>query len=825
MANGVRRFFSCFRSDGRGFFTARGETERRRRQAEDLARLARSLTETHDLAVIGERVVRSARDLLGVKAATLRLLQPDGSLAALASSGEAYSQSAAGEVVAAGMGLADRAIREKRPVWCADVLADPQVRLTDEMREYQIRSGNRSMLAVPLRARESTIGALTLLDRKGRSYSESEVTLAQSFADQAALALENARLIEETESRARQQEALNAVANAVSQSLDRSELLEIALRKILEVTRRERVSIRLRDPATGEIILAAHRGFSDDEVQDLLRRKRHQATEQVLASGQPFVVNNRQELQNTQSLLPHSFSVAWIPMKARSRVVGVLGISAGTPIPFSRREVDFLQAIANVIGVAIENARLFGETKLSLERLQVVHEIASAITSTLDLRDLLKVFLERVDRALGYAASSVRLFNAENGLLEPIASLHLDERQWKAPQWRGGRGLVNAVFHSRTPLALADLRSDPRLRDAEFYQKHGLVSFLGVPLLVRDEILGVLSFYASERRDFSAQEIEFVSTLASHAAMAIHNSQLYQRTIKQTEELAKSNAAKDEFLAVMARQKDELAQLNAGLQHEIAERGRARAELAAKNRDLETLLYVTSHDLREPLRAIENFSRMVNDRYRDRLDEKGQDFLRRVVQGSQRLNRLLDDILMLSRSQRMAAPAEKVDGRSIVVEAVRRLEEKISASGARVRIAESFGDLRLDKTWATQAVYNLLANALKFTRNGEPPDIEVAPYRPGGPDSKITGIVVCDRGPGVAPEHAERIFQLFQRAVGREVEGTGAGLAIVRQIAERHGGRAWVQPRQGGGSEFVITFGETSGAEENQTRREGGMIH
>jgi signal transduction histidine kinase len=181
------------------------------------------------------------------------------------------------------------------------------------------------------------------------------------------------------------------------------------------------------------------------------------------------------------------------------------------------------------------------------------------------------------------------------------------------------------------------------------------------------------------------------------------------------------------------------------------------------------------------------------------------------------LNHLLDDILTLSRSQRMGAPTEEVDGETIVLEAVRRLEGTISATNAQVRLVKNFNGLRVDKTWATQAVYNLLVNALKFTCNGEAPDVEIAPYQPQGPDSKLVGIAVRDRGPGVAPEHAERIFQLFQRAVGREVEGTGAGLAIVRQIAERHGGSAWVEPREGGGSEFVITFGHSKDMQGGHT--------
>jgi len=238
------------------------------------------------------------------------------------------------------------------------------------------------------------------------------------------------------------------------------------------------------------------------------------------------------------------------------------------------------------------------------------------------------------------------------------------------------------------------------------------------------------------------------------------------------------------------------------------------AEILKKTRDLETLLYVTSHDLREPLRSIENFSRMVHDRYGKLLDDKGRDFLQRVVRGAQRMDQLMTDILALSRAQRMELPAEEIESESIVREALRRLDDKMKEIGATVRVMDNLPRWKGNRTWATQGVYNLIANALKFTRNGEAPEVEIAPYHPTVEDGPVVGIVVRDRGPGVAPEHAERIFQLFQRAVGREVEGTGAGLAIVRQVAERHGGRAWVQPREGGGSEFILTFGATNRSEK-----------
>ncbi len=240
---------------------------------------------------------------------------------------------------------------------------------------------------------------------------------------------------------------------------------------------------------------------------------------------------------------------------------------------------------------------------------------------------------------------------------------------------------------------------------------------------------------------------------------------------------------------------------------DITERRRAEVLILKKNKDLETLLHVTSHDLKEPLRAIESFSLLLQERYAGRLDDKGRDFLIRIVRATQRLDQLLTDILNLSRAQRMDPPVEEVEADLLVQEVFRRLDTRIKETGAHLTVRSPLPRLRVNRTWAIQGIYNLVANALKFARPGAPPDIEIDTYREhGGEQAHAMGLVVRDRGPGVAPEQRERIFELFQRAVGREVDGTGAGLAIVRQVAERHGGRAWVAPREGGGSEFYITF-------------------
>lgn len=236
---------------------------------------------------------------------------------------------------------------------------------------------------------------------------------------------------------------------------------------------------------------------------------------------------------------------------------------------------------------------------------------------------------------------------------------------------------------------------------------------------------------------------------------------------------------------------------------DITEQKRAESELNQRNLDLKTLLYIISHDLREPLRAMQGFSRILYEQHATRLDEKGQDFLRRIVRAVVHMGGLLDDLLTLSRLQRMEPPAEAVDSGLIVRDVLLQLDHQIRATGAQVHVVSPLPYLWANRTWATQAVYNLVANALKFTLAGRMPQVEISPFQI---DDEV-GLVVRDRGIGVEPSQMRRIFQLFYRGVGREVPGSGAGLAIVHLVAERHGGRAWVQPRQGGGSEFIITFG------------------
>ncbi|MCH2156923.1 MAG: PAS domain-containing protein [Opitutales bacterium] len=225
-----------------------------------------------------------------------------------------------------------------------------------------------------------------------------------------------------------------------------------------------------------------------------------------------------------------------------------------------------------------------------------------------------------------------------------------------------------------------------------------------------------------------------------------------------------------------------------------------------QKKDMETLLYVISHDLREPLRAIRNFSKFLSDGSQSLASEKSLNFLSRILHASERMDLLLNEVSELSRLKRNSDPFEYVQGNQIVERAIKNLENRIEQSGASITVARDLPELKVNKTWAIQAIFNLIANALKFVKEGESPEILITPYVAPKAFSNHVGIVVQDRGPGVPAESAERIFKLFQRAVGKDVEGTGAGLAIVKEVAKKHGGEVFYESRIKGGSKFTITF-------------------
>lgn len=233
-------------------------------------------------------------------------------------------------------------------------------------------------------------------------------------------------------------------------------------------------------------------------------------------------------------------------------------------------------------------------------------------------------------------------------------------------------------------------------------------------------------------------------------------------------------------------------------------------DLRARNRELKDFAFVASHDLQEPLRKIRTYADRFTQRYAERLDPQGQDYLTRMNQAAARMQRLIDDLLAYSRIGSRQGELAQVDLGQVVAEVVSDLESRIEGAGARLEV-DALPVLRADETQMRQLFQNLLANALKFSAPGRAPVIAIRVESGQEAGARGWRFRVSDNGVGFSPHHAERIFAPFQRLHGRsEYEGTGIGLAIVRRIVERHGGWIRAEGKEGEGACFEFFLPEAT---------------
>lgn len=422
-----------------------------------------------------------------------------------------------------------------------------------------------------------------------------------------------------------------------------------------------------------------------------------------------------------------------------------------------------LTGLGLVIGRIKRNAAALAqqvnERAAAEERLAALRDVNVAITSTLDLHAVLHMLTQKIDVILPDIAVQVWLWNSKTGGAERAACHNLDEAEWKGRPLRGIPPLVKEALNQKSPVLSLNIQTDPRILDAGFYRKQGLISYLGIPLVIKEEALGVLVFLTREEHRFSKDEIEFLSALGAQAAVAIHNSQRYE-------------------------EEAELA-----------------ANLARSNKELEQFAYVASHDLQEPLRMITGYTQLLAKRYKDRLDQDADQYIHYAVDGAQRMHTLINDLLAYSRVGTTAKPFVATDCEAVLERALAALSAAVNESGAVV-MHDPLPTVLADDVQLGQLFQNLIGNAIKY-RGQYRPEIRVFSEL----DGEFRRFAVQDNGIGIDPQYAEKIFVIFQRLHGRdEYEGSGIGLSICKKIVERHGGRIWVESRPGEGSTFYFTI-------------------
>jgi signal transduction histidine kinase len=268
-----------------------------------------------------------------------------------------------------------------------------------------------------------------------------------------------------------------------------------------------------------------------------------------------------------------------------------------------------------------------------------------------------------------------------------------------------------------------------------------------------------------------------------------------------------------ELIAAKNTLEERVRERTSQLQQELGERQRTEAELAERNealeltnRELDDFAYIASHDLKEPLRGIHNYSRFLLEDYGSRLDDDGRDKLETLGRLSRRMETLIDSLLHYSRLGRADVIRDTVDVQAVVDDVLDRLAISLRERHVAVRIPERLPIVQADRVRLGELYLNLVTNAMKYNDKPDPwIEFGVRDGRSAGPV-----LYVRDNGIGIPERHHDTVFRIFKRLHGRDQYGggTGAGLTIVRKIVERHHGRVWIESAPGGGTTVLFTLQE-----------------
>jgi light-regulated signal transduction histidine kinase (bacteriophytochrome) len=361
-----------------------------------------------------------------------------------------------------------------------------------------------------------------------------------------------------------------------------------------------------------------------------------------------------------------------------------------------------------------------------------------------------------------------------------------------APETRLGEGIVGRAALENRVFVVSDIQAHP---DISPFQKQraaeaGINAMLCVPVRGPHHVLGVLSSTSTQRRVFTNDEAMVLSAYAEQVAIAIEHARLLAAEEERTAVLERTNLIlRDE---ITERQRVE------------AERERLIAEQEAKNAEMERFTYTVSHDLKSPLITICGFLGLLEqDALRGNV-ERMQTDITYIHTAAATMQRLLDELLELSRIGRVVHPLTEIPLSALAHEAVTLVGGQIAARGVQVHIAPNLPVVLGDRQRLLEVLQNLMDNTVKFMGTQPTPRIEIGCRQA----EQETVYYVQDNGVGIAPQYHEKVFGLFERLESGG-DGTGVGLALVKRIIEVHGGRIWVESAgQGCGSTFCFTLSQ-----------------
>jgi GAF domain-containing protein len=717
-----------------------------------------------------------------------------------------------------------RALLEGRAIHIPDVLADPDYRPT----RHQELAVYRSTLSVPLLRHGTTIGIFSLGRRVPNPFTEKQIELVTTFADQAVIAIENARLLGELRESLQQQTATADVLKVISRStFDLQAVLDTLVQSAARLCEADTVAIGR--PKGNAYYFEASYGFSREYADFVAGHPtgidrgtvsgraflESKIVHIIDVSADPEYAYERQKVAGFRTLLG-------VPLLREGSPIGVIALGRNSVRPFTDKQIELVTTFADQAVIAIENVRLLEELRTrtdqladSVQELQALGEVSQAVNSTLDLETVLSTIVAKAVQLSGTEAGAIYVFDE-------------DQREFRLRSTYGmDQGLIDALtqqhigfddpnitpgFLEGDPIQVPDLREGVSSAANDIVLRAGFRALLVTPLLRGKEIVGLLVVRRRTPGAFSQNTVDLMKTFAAQSAVAIENARLFQNVEASLDDL---KTAQDRL--VQTEKLASLGQLTAGIAHEI----------------------------KNPLNFINNFSGIsveLIDELKDTLtrvkaDDKThndiaelahtlQDNLNKIVQHGKRADSIVKNMLLHSRAG--SGEHRPVDINGIVDEAVNLAYHGARAEkqGFNVTLERSLdptaGQVDCFPQEITRVLLNLISNGFyaATTRKGQTDDRGYEPTLMAATRNLGDRVVIRirDNGSGIPPEVREKMFNPFftTKPAG---EGTGLGLSISHDIiVKQHAGSIEVETQPGEFTEFrivlpraVASLGQTGG--------------